>query len=440
MEHLISQLCRIMPTAITGSVVRTEGAAAAVAGFPAPVGSLAEIERQSGAAIRGEVVGFRDHLTLVYPLGEVTGIRYGNRVRLLRSSRFIRVGNELLGRVIDAHGQTIDGAPEPLLAQRALMNRCAPPVFDRTPITKPLTTGIRCIDGLLPCGRGQRVGIFSGAGVGKSSLLGMLARHSEADVNVVALIGERGREVKEYIDHHLGPEGLSKSVVVVATSDEPALLRRQAATTATVIAEYFRDQGRNVLLLMDSLTRFATAEREIAMAAGEIPAARGYPASVFSSLPRLLERAGPGVQGAITAFYAVLVEGDDLNEPISDAVRSLVDGHIVLSRRQAAAGNFPAIDLLESISRVVPQIADQDQRSAIAGVRSLLAAYRENEDLISVGAYRPGTNPQVDTALRMRGAIQQYMRQNVDQTSSAVSTRDGLRELVQQIESPGTTH
>ena len=295
--HLISQLCRIMPTAMTGSVVRTEGSVTAVAGFPAPVGSLVTIQRQSGDSVCGEVVGFRDRLTLVCPLGDLTGVRYGSRVRLTRSSRYLRVGEGLLGRVIDADGETIDGAPAPQLADRSIVTQCALPVFDRPPITQPLATGIRVIDGLLPCGHGQRVGIFSGAGVGKSSLLGMLARHSEADVNVVALIGERGREVKEVIDLHLGPAGLAKSVVVVATSDQPALIRRQAALTATAIAEHFRDSGRNVLLLMDSLTRYAMAEREIALAAGEMPAARGYPPSVFSSLPRLLERVGPSPQG-----------------------------------------------------------------------------------------------------------------------------------------------
>jgi FliI/YscN family ATPase len=418
---------------MTGSVVRTEGHATAVAGFPAPVGSLVEIERQSGGPVAGEVIGFREAFTLVSPLGDMTGVRYGNRVRLVRSSRFVRVGQGLLGRVLNAHGIPVDSGPQPLLCDRTFVHRSAPPALDRPRIDTPLSTGIRALDGLLPCGQGQRVGIFSGAGVGKSILLGMLARHSEAEVNVVALIGERGREVKEFIDKNLGPAGLQKSVVVVATSDEPALLRREAALTATAIAEHFRDRGRSVLLLMDSLTRFATAQREIGLAAGETPAARGYPPSVFSLLPRLLERAGRSQRGSITAFYTVLVEGDNLNEPISDAVRSLLDGHVVLARKLASAGLYPAVDLLDSISRLAPLVADRPQLEAITKIRELLAAYRDHEDLIAVGAYRPGSNPTVDTAIRMRDAIAQYVRQGLEQACTAPLAREALFALVKQI-------
>lgn len=433
MQYLTSQINAIMPTAVTGSVVRTEGAATAVAGFPAPVGALVEIERQSGDPVAGEVIGFREELTLVSPLGDMTGVRYGSRVRLARTARFIRVGDGLLGRVINGHGQVIDGQPEPLLRDRTIVNRCAPPPYERPNIDTPLSTGVRAIDGLLPCGRGQRLGVFSGAGVGKSALLGMLARHSEADVNVIALIGERGREVKDFVDNTLGPEGLKRTVIIVATSDEPALVRVEAAMTATAVAEYFRDQGKHVLLAMDSLTRFAMAGREIGLAAGETPATRGYPPSVFASLPRLLERAGCNQHGSITGFYSVLVEGDDINEPISDAARSLLDGHIVLSRKLAAAGDYPAIDVVDSISRLAQDIAPGDQLAAIARIRELLAAYRHHEDMISIGAYRPGSNASVDAAMEMRDEIRRYLCQSVDEFCSPASARETLLDLVRQI-------
>ena len=433
MQYLTSQIRAIMPTAVTGSVVRTEGAATAVAGFPAPVGALVEIERQTGEPVSGEVIGFREELTLVSPLGDMTGVRYGSRVRLARTARFIRVGEGLLGRVINGHGEPIDGRPEPPLEDRTIVNRCAPPAYERPHIDTPLSTGIRAIDGLLPCGRGQRMGVFSGAGVGKSVLLGMLARHSEADVNVIALIGERGREVKEFVEGNLGPVGLKKSVMIVATSDEPALVRVEAAMTATAVAEYFRDRGKNVLLAMDSLTRFAMAGREIGLAAGETPATRGYPPSVFASLPKLLERAGCDQQGSITGFYSVLVEGDDINEPISDAARSLLDGHIVLSRKLASAGDYPAIDIVDTISRLAQDIAPQEQLAAIAKVRGLLAEYRHHEDIISIGAYRPGSNPSVDAAISMRDQIRRYLCQDVDELCSSASTIETLLDLTRHI-------
>ncbi len=434
MQHLTTQVPNIMPAALTGCVVRTEGAATAVAGFPAPVGSLVEIERQAGEPVTGEVIGFREELTLVCPFGDMTGVRYGNRVRLARTSRFLRVGDALLARVINAHGQMIDGRVEPLLADRAMVNRCAPPVFDRPRIVSPMTTGVRAIDGFLPCGRGQRLGIFSGSGVGKSVLLGMLARNSEADVNVIALIGERGREVKEFIENHLGTEGLRKSVVVVATSDEPALMRLQAAMTATAVAEYFRDRGKNVLLAMDSLTRFAMAQREIGLAAGETPATRGYPPSVFGMLPRLLERAGPGTPGSITAFYTVLVEGDDLNEPVSDAARSLLDGHLVLSRQLASSGVYPAIDVLESISRLARDVAPPEQLAAIGRIRKWLTAYRSHADVIAIGAYRSGSNPTLDAAIRAREAVDRYLRQDPGESARSSESRSTLLQLVEEID------
>lgn len=425
-----SQLDSIMPTAMTGSVVRTEGLMTAVAGFPAPVGAIVEIERQSGDPIQGEVIGFRDQHTLVYPFSALSGVRRGNRVSLRRTSRFIRVGDQLLGRVLNAHGRVTDKIPAPALVERARLDRPPPPAMERPTIDLPLSTGIRAIDGLLTCGRGQRMGIFAGSGVGKSVTLGMMARYSSADVIVVGLIGERGREVNEFLERDLGAEGLARSVVVVATSDEPALVRIQAAMTATAVAEYFRDQGRDVLLLMDSITRFAMAQREIGLAAGEPPTTRGYPPSVFAILPKLVERAGRAARGSITAFYSVLVEGDDTNEPVSDTVRGLLDGHTVLSRKIAARSHYPAIDVLESISRVMPAVIAPDHLDASLKVKELLAAYRDHEDLISIGAYRQGANPIVDQAIALRDEINRFLQQKVSERGSVETARADLLKLV----------
>jgi flagellum-specific ATP synthase len=300
---------------------------------------------------------------------------------------------------------------------------------ERPRIHTPLCTGIRVFDALLTCGRGQRMGIFSGSGVGKSVLLGMMARYASADVNVIALIGERGREVNEFLERDLGPAGLARSVVVVATSDEPALVRVQAALTATAVAEHFRDRGRDVLLMMDSLTRFAMAQREIGLAAGEPPTTRGYPPSVFALLPRLVERAGLSGQGSITAFYSVLVEGDDTNEPISDAVRGLLDGHTILSRRMAGKGHYPAVDLLNSLSRLMPDIVSREQREAAATIRQLIAVYHEHEDLISIGAYRQGNHPIVDAAILMKPEIDRFLRQAVEESVGLEAAQEELQQL-----------
>lgn len=338
----LSQLNKTMTASLVGSVVETVGMTAAVADFPAPVGALVRIELDSESAAEGEVVGFRDGLTLVYLLSASAGVRRGNRVRLVRTSGLVRVGNNLLGRVIDSRGRSIDGRPQPILADRVERERMPPSPVERPRIRQPLGTGVQAIDALLTCGRGQRLGIFAGSGVGKSVLLGMMCRYTNADVIVTGLIGERGREVNEFLERDLGEQGISRSVVVVATSNEPALARVQAASTATAVAEYFRDQGKHVLLLMDSITRFALAQREIGLAAGEPPTTRGYPPSTFALLPRLVERAGQSREGSITAFYTVLVEGDDENEPIADAVRGLLDGHVWLSRKLAARGHYPS--------------------------------------------------------------------------------------------------
>jgi len=440
-DTLTDLLPQIMPTEMVGSVVHTDGLATSVAGFPAPVGALVEIERQTGRPLRGEVIGFRDDTTVVYPLGNVSGIRRGNRVRLISTARQIRVGDALLGRIIDAQGQPLDHLPAPGLTARTRLDRTPPAAVERPRIDQPLCTGIRVFDALLTCGRGQRMGIFSGSGVGKSVLLGMMARYTAADVNVIALIGERGREVNEFLERDLGPEGLARSVVVVATSDEPALVRVQAALAATAVAEYFRDRGRDVLLMMDSLTRFAMAQREIGLAAGEPPTTRGYPPSVFSLLPRLVERAGRSALGSITAFYSVLVEGDDTNEPISDTVRGLLDGHTVLARRLAGKGHYPAVDLLSSISRLMPDIVSRPQREAATTVRELVAVYQEYEDLISIGAYRKGSHPMVDAAIAMKPEIDRFMRQAVEEAASLDTAQKELQQLAarcrQAVKTPG---
>jgi flagellum-specific ATP synthase len=431
MFDIVEQLEAVMPTALGGSVARTVGMTASVAGFPAPVGALVEIQRQNGTPLRAQVIGFRDDLTLLYPFSSLDGVRRGNRVRMVRTTRWLRVGDELLGRVVDSEGNAVDQKPQPALYHRARFDRLPPHPCSRPSIDTPLGTGVRAIDALLTCGRGQRMGIFSGSGVGKSVTLGMMARYTDADVIVIGLIGERGREVNDFIHHDLGPEGLKKSVVVVATSNEPALVRVNAAATATAIAEYFRDQGKNVLLLVDSLTRYALAQREIGLAGGEPPTTRGYPPSVFALLPKLVERAGRSEKGSITAFYTVLVEGDDPNEPISDAVRGLLDGHIWLSRKLASKSYYPAIDVLESLSRLMPVVADDEHQRAAVVLRQMLAAYRDQEDLISIGAYRRGSNPAVDLAIELADPIKNFLTQRVEDPATLAQAREGLLQLKQ---------
>jgi flagellum-specific ATP synthase len=430
----LPQLKKTMTASLVGSVVETVGMTAAVADFPAPVGALVRIERDSDFPADGEVVGFRDGLTLVYLLTAAAGVRHGNRVQLARTSTYLRAGDGLLGRVIGARGQCIDGRPQPILVDRIERDRLPPSPVDRPCIREPLGTGVQAIDALLTCGRGQRLGIFAGSGVGKSVLLGMMCRYTNADVIVTGLIGERGREVNEFLERDLGPEGMARSVVVVATSNEPAFVRVQAACTATAVAEYFRDQGKHVLLLMDSITRFALAQREIGLAAGEPPTTRGYPPSTFALMPRLVERAGQSRDGSITAFYTVLVEGDDENEPIADAVRGLLDGHVWLSRKLAARGHYPAIDVLASISRLMKDIISPEQRAAAQIVRQLLSAYAEHEDLLSIGAYRRGSNRMVDTAIDMRDAIESLLRQATDQALPFETTVQRLVMLAAQCQ------
>jgi flagellum-specific ATP synthase len=414
---------------VTGSVVQTVGLTASVAGLPAPVGAQVAIRRQSGDEVEAAVVGFRDHHAVVMPLGTFEGVRRGSPVRLVRTSRALRVGQGLLGRVVDARGNCIDGRPQPMLTERRSPHAAPVSPTDRPRIDTVLGTGVKAIDALLTCGRGQRLGVFAGSGVGKSVLMGMMGRYTQADVTVIALIGERGREVNEFIERELGPEGLQRSVVIAATSNEPALLRVEAAHTATTVAEYFRDCGKDVLLIMDSVTRFALAQREIGLAAGEPPTTRGYPPSVFAMLPRLVERAGRTARGSITAFYSVLVEGDDENEPIADAVRGLLDGHVWLSRRLAERGHYPAIDVLRSVSRLINDLSTPAQQAAARTLRELLSVYAQNEDLLTIGAYRKGANRTLDAAVEMRDAIVQLLTQQVGDPSQVAQVRTAMVEL-----------
>lgn len=429
MSALVEHVRQMLPVKLTGRVTRLVGLTAAVSGFPAPQGATVELECEHGRPIEAEVVGFSGDETLLLPYGDLQGIRRGTRVRLVQSVPIAHVGEALLGRVINSRGSLIDGRGPVILPHRVGLQRKPISPLDRPRIDTSLGTGVRAIDGLLTCGQGQRLGIFAGSGVGKSTLLGQLARGSTADVNVVVLIGERGREVREFLEKDLGPEGLARSVIVVATGDEPALLRLRSAYLGTAIAEFFRDRGKNVLLMMDSVTRFALAQREIGLAAGEPPATRGYPPSVFALLPRLLERSGRTTSGSITGFYTVLVEGDDTNEPIADTVRGILDGHIVLSRRLAHQAHYPAIDVLQSISRLMSDLVSPEHRHASNTLKQLLASYQQSEDLISIGAYQSGTNPTVDAAIQLRPALLQYLQQEVHERNTLAESADLLQKL-----------
>jgi flagellum-specific ATP synthase len=406
------QLEQLLPYSLKGRVTKVVGLTVAVGGFPAPLGAICRIDRGQGHSVDAAVIGFQGDETLLLSYGNLDGVRRGNHVDLTQSVPGVRVGNLLLGRVLNGRGQFIDDGKNVSLAHRVPLHGQPVPPLSRPRIDEPLGTGIRVIDGFLSCGKGQRLGIFSGSGVGKSTLLGQMAKTSSADVNVVILVGERGREVKEFLERDLGSEGLKRSVVIVATSDEPALNRIHAAYLGTSIAEFFRDSGKDVLLMMDSVTRFALAQREIGLAAGEPPATRGYPPSVFALLPRLLERSGRNNLGSITGFYTVLVESDDANEPISDAVRGILDGHVMLSRKLAHQSHWPAIDVLSSISRSMNDVIPEEHQVAANSLRRLMAAYDQAEDLISIGAYENGSNPDVDLAIQHRGLILDYLRQS----------------------------
>ncbi|MEN9631678.1 MAG: hypothetical protein RL077_82 [Verrucomicrobiota bacterium] len=380
--------------------------------------------------VRAEVVGFREHRVLLMPLGDAAGLHVGCEVAASERPALPKVGPEMLGRVLDALGRPFDGLGLLPVDRTATRSALPPHPLRRQRIKLPFVTGVRAIDALIPFGRGQRLGLFAGSGVGKSTLMGMIARASEADVVVIALVGERGREVREFIEKDLGPEGMKRAVVVVATSDSAAPLRLRAATTATAIAEAWRDAGKNVLLMMDSVTRYAMAQREIGLAVGEPPATRGYTPSVFAMLPRLLERAGAGETGSITALYTVLVEGDDMNEPVADAVRGILDGHIVLSRALAHFNHYPAIDILESVSRLTRDVCSADEVALAGRAREQLALYRKNEDLISIGAYTKGTNPALDHAIALHEPLKGFLRQSVQEYSDRPQTFGQLKKIV----------
>ena len=418
-----------------GFVTNLIGLIIEATGLQAEVGEVCMVgtERNRGgqAPIASEVVGFRDGRTLLMPLGELHGIGPGTRVLASGAPFRIAVGEEMLGRILDGLGVPQDGGIAAEGVARSTI-AAAPAALSRPRITERVGLGVRALDALVPCGRGQRLGIFAGSGVGKSSLLGMIARSTNASINVIALVGERGREVREFIERDLG-DALERSVVVVATSDQPALVRIKAAFTATTIAEHFRDQGHDVMLMMDSVTRFAMAQREVGLAIGEPPATRGYTPSVFALLPRLLERAGTSTSGSITALYTVLVDGDDMNEPIADAVRSILDGHVVLTRSLAHAGHYPAIDVLQSVSRLVGEIVSADVASAGQQLRASLAVLREKEDLVAIGAYQAGSDPALDTALAHRVAIERFLRQPVNERSEPSDTDARLLELARSL-------
>jgi flagellum-specific ATP synthase len=398
-------------------------------GIEAEIGELCMVgDGRREPPVPTEVVGFRSGRTLLMPLGELGGIGPGTPVVPTGSPFRVEVGEALRGRVIDGLGRPLDGRG-PIVADEWRSTSATPPdAFTRPRISERVDLGVRALDTLVPCGRGQRLGIFAGSGVGKSSLMGMIARSTTAQVNVIGLVGERGREVREFIERDLG-DALEHSVVVVATSDQPALVRIRAAFTATTIAEYFRDQGNDVMLMMDSVTRFAMAQREVGLAIGEPPATRGYTPSVFALLPRLLERAGTSPEGSITGLYTVLVDGDDMNEPIADAVRSILDGHIVLTRSLAHSGHYPAIDVLQSVSRLVGEIVTPAVQAAGQQVRAALAAYRDKEDLISIGAYQRGSDPLVDVAIDQRPTINAFLRQHVDEPTAAGDADHRLLEI-----------
>lgn len=395
------------------------------------LGELCYIQsRNKELLIPAEVVGFRQNHVLLMPVGEMEGLGPGCEVISAQQTLKVPVGTQLLGRIVDGLGKPIDGKG-PIFAEKQYPLQAAPPPpLSRRRISQKLSVGVRAIDGLMTIGRGQRVGIMAGSGVGKSTLLGMMARNTEADINVIALIGERGREVREFIERDLGEEGLKRSVVVVATSDQPALVRIKGAMTATAIAEYFRDQGLDVILMMDSVTRFAMAQREVGLTIGEPPATRGYTPSVFAMLPKLLERSGTGKSGSITGIYTVLVDGDDMNEPIADAVRSILDGHIVLSRSIAAQNHYPAIDVLGSVSRVMLEIVEKEHYQASQKLRSILATYREAEDLINIGAYSHGSNTNIDQAIRVISDVKRYLQQDVYEQNTIDEAVASLMALV----------
>ena len=430
-ERFKSRLSSCKLTRSVGHVIQVTGLLIESDGPCVGMGEICEIETAGGhSPLFAEVVGFRGHRLLLMPLSEIGEIRSGSRVCSNGRPLGVPVGEAMIGRVIDGLARPIDGKGALDHCETRPMNGSPPNPLLRRRINIPLVTGVRAIDVFTPVGCGQRMGIFSGSGVGKSSLMGMMARGAESDVNVIALVGERGRELRDFIEKDLGPAGLRRSVIVVATSDQPALVRMRAAFCATAIAEYFRDSGKKVLFMMDSVTRFAMAQREVGLAVGEPPSSRGYTPSVFSLLPRLLERTGSSDKGSITAFYTVLVEGDDMNEPIADAVRGILDGHLILARSLATANHFPAIDVLESVSRLNRELCNESQLELSGRARDLLATYRKNEDLITIGAYARGHNPKLDQAVEKHEVLCEFLRQPMMEVSGIEQSWETIRSIM----------
>jgi flagellum-specific ATP synthase len=430
LEERLERLAEMDSVVCKGKVTNIVGSMIEVSGISANVGDICTIDgAQDSPPVLSEVVGFKNGNVLLVAYGDVKGVGLGSLVRSTGRKLWIPVGDFLIGRIIDATGQPIDGKGEFPMGERYGVDSAYINPLERPRISERLSFGIKTIDGMLTIGKGQRMGIFAGSGVGKSTLMGMIAKNVTADVNVIALVGERGREVAEFMEKDLGPEGLARSVLVVATSDQPAMYRLKCAMVATAVAEYFKDQGKDVLLMMDSLTRFAMAHREIGLAAGEPPIARGYTPGIYSELPKLLERSGNFKQGSITGIYTVLVEGDDTNEPISDTVRGIIDGHIVLSRALAHKNHYPAIDVNASISRLMNDIVSEDHRQAAAKVRNWLSVYQQNEDLISIGAYKPGLNFRLDEAVKKMDSVNQFLCQQVNECFSFEDTIQMMKEM-----------
>ncbi len=431
LEKYCSRVRAIDPLRVNGRIVEAAGLMLQATGPEMRIGDLCYLKTpHEEAMVPVEVVGFRGDRILLMPLGELHGVGPGSLVCPTFSARRVRVGNGLIGRVIDALGGAMDGKPAPDWEDETPLMAAPPSPMSRARIALPLITGVRSIDACVTTGKGQRVGVMAGTGVGKSKLLGMIARNTNADLNVIALIGERGREVREFIENDLGESGLERSIVVVATSNEPALRRISGAYTATAIAEWFRAQGHDVLLLLDSITRFAMAQREVGLAVGEPPTTKGYPPSVFSLLPKLLERAGNDHAGSITGMYAVLIEGDDFNDPIGDAVRGILDGHVALSRDLATRGHFPAVDILNSISRSMIDVVSETHLQLASRMRQIMAAWREAEDLINIGAYVPGSNPEIDEAIRLMPGIRAFLKQGLMEQTSFEQMLNHMAEIL----------
>ncbi|MZQ99726.1 MAG: flagellar protein export ATPase FliI [Acidaminobacter sp.] len=422
------------PYRYSGKVDQVVGLTIRVKSLYAFIGEICKIILPGGREITAEVVGFQSDNVILMPLGDLDGIMTGCPVIPTGKALSVGVGSKMLGQVLDGLGNLLSEDAQALSCHEheAQLYKSPPNPLTRPPIKDIMHTGVRAIDAFLTCGQGQRMGVFAGSGVGKSTLLGMISRYSDADVNVIALIGERGREVKAFLDKDLGPDGLKKSIVICATSDQPPLVRLKGAFLATAVAEYFRDQGKNVMLMMDSVTRFAMAQREVSLAAGEAPATKGYTPSVFALLPKLLERSGTSARGSITAFYTVLVEGDDMNEPIADAVRGILDGHIVLSRELAAQSHYPAIDVPQSVSRLFHDLQGKSEVKQLSSLRHLMGAYKESEDLIQIGAYKSGSSPVVDRAVALKPALDAFLKQDIEESSSFDETLSRIQTLYQK--------